>query len=445
MIYCPECQTANRDGSNFCNNCGATLEGGDEVDRELPSPDTPPELEDLKDDNPWLFDSSHHDTDEAAEPELPKSSGSSNILEGLQGTLAAEPWIDRLGLRQPGWEGSGPSPVVGSLDPLSMDQLELLAQPATSESLMEPERPWRQRPWRRGPTRFLYLILLLALLLALLRAPESVSSGVVSAASLSAPPITGAWKAVSSLDSNSIVLVAWDFDPSTNGEMSLIADALVTSLLAQRVRLVTLSLLPAGPPLAQAEIARMIDQLAAEYGVLSATQPEPLSLGYVPGGDIALRAVSLDPLQASSAAPPPGAPERQLQAMQQSLRNLSGVDLLLVLTAEADDGRAWIEQVTSYVLVPTVIGASAAAAPGLLPYFDSRQIDGLVGGYDGALAFGALSLGQSTVEAACALGTAAPAACSTAHPQFWGQVILLLALLLGILASLVTWARGERP
>ena len=27
MIYCPSCGTANREGSRFCNDCGATLSG----------------------------------------------------------------------------------------------------------------------------------------------------------------------------------------------------------------------------------------------------------------------------------------------------------------------------------------------------------------------------------------------------------------------------------
>ena len=66
---------------------------------------------------------------------------------------------------------------------------------------------------------------------------------------------------------------------------------------------------------------------------------------------------------------------------------MAGVDslddfgLVLVLTDSSTLGRTWIEQVSPSVgSVPIVMVSSAAAAPMLQPYYESKQIAGLVVG-----------------------------------------------------------------
>ena len=57
--------------------------------------------------------------------------------------------------------------------------------------------------------------------------------------------------AIEALDSLDPVLVAFDYDPTSSGEMDLIARALIGDLMDQEARVVVVSLLPAGPASAQ--------------------------------------------------------------------------------------------------------------------------------------------------------------------------------------------------
>jgi hypothetical protein len=65
----------------------------------------------------------------------------------------------------------------------------------------------------------------------------------------------------------------------------------------------------------------------------------------------------------------------------QGIKKLSDFAAVLVLTDNADTGRAWVEQ-TSLNLdgTPLLMIVSAQVEPMIRPYFDSGQIDGLVNG-----------------------------------------------------------------
>lgn len=444
MIFCPRCQTANRLGSNYCNHCGARLPASAEgpaagppsaqpappVSPETPASEPPPEVVEWVQAQPWL-----RGEEEAAGEEVESDTESlANLLGGLQGSLPAETWAARLRLGR----------VLSSAEaPPELDEDTLAALRDVPPRQEAPSPP--RSPGRLGrPPRLLWLILLLVLLLVLLLQPLFQPDVPIPAASEYAQQ---AWQTLNALPANAIVLVAWDFDPTTQGEMRLLADALVGHLLLRDAQLVTLSLLPAGPPLAQAQI----NQLIGRYPSLTGVRPPPLNLGYLPGGDIALRAFSQDPLKALPPSGPAAALQRRWQALAPrvagpAFRNLAGVDLLLVLTAEADDGRAWIEQVSSRTGVPTVIGTSAAAGPGLVPYAAAGQLAGLVEGYDGALAYQALWSPAQGREgrSLCAEPRGRPTVCDTVWPQRWGQLVLLAGLLLGNMAGFWQWLRGGR-
>ena len=72
----------------------------------------------------------------------------------------------------------------------------------------------------------------------------------------------------------------------------------------------------------------------------------------------------------------------------QGVQKLSDFAAILILTDNADSGRAWIEQTGSAIgNTPLLMVISAQAEPMLLPYYDSGQIKGLVTGLAGGEAY----------------------------------------------------------
>lgn len=431
MIYCPACGTGNRAGSRFCNHCGGEISHVPST----PSADQPasPEESLLLEEQPWLA---------GAEPEEATPNPLAPEIEEL---IREQPWLasfDENGLTLAVASSALPANDVAGRLRLATDwHADAAPPPRAGDAASPPAKHRLRRPV--DPPYLFYALLLLAVALPLILQPlpfwreadlQPPTPGIPAAAQ-------AAFQAIDSLPREAVALVAWDYDPTTAGEMNLLADALVGNLIGRGVQLVVLSLLPAGPPLAQAEIARLIESTPS----LAAVEPRPIQLGYVPGGDIALGMISDDPLQAMPAPSARDSLQRRLLLRGRSLAGLRNVDLLLVLTADADDGRAWIEQVTSRTGVPTVIGASAAAAPGLVPYQAAGQLIGLVDGYDGALAYQSLRGGHSTTVGACVDALVRPAVCETLWSQWGGQVVLTLALIVGGGAAVLARRRRAQP
>jgi hypothetical protein len=62
---------------------------------------------------------------------------------------------------------------------------------------------------------------------------------------------------------------------------------------------------------------------------------------------------------------------------------------VIVLTDSAETGRAWIEQVKPLMGdAPLLMATSAQAAPLLMPYVQSQQINGMVSGFLGGVTYG---------------------------------------------------------
>jgi hypothetical protein len=103
--------------------------------------------------------------------------------------------------------------------------------------------------------------------------------------------------------------------------------------------------------------------------------------------------------------------------------------LAVLFAARAEDVQIWLEQVQPLNDVAVVAVTSAGADPLLRPYLDSGQLTGLVSGFDGAYAYEELA-GFSRPLAAEEVARVRLAA------QNWGQLALLLILVLGNLAGL---------
>ena len=97
------------------------------------------------------------------------------------------------------------------------------------------------------------------------------------------------YAAIDALPSGSSVLVAFDYDPATSGEMDIVARAIVRHLMDREARIVAVSLLPAGPATAQG----VLDVLALRRpGYKDGYGTHYANMGFIPGQAAAVRLLS---------------------------------------------------------------------------------------------------------------------------------------------------------
>ena len=225
--------------------------------------------------------------------------------------------------------------------------------------------------------------------------------------------------AIESLGSGDPVLVAFDYDPTSSGEMDMIAKALLGHLMDKDARVVVVSLLPAGPATAQI----VLDELAADRTAYAEGYGERYAnLGYLPGDAAGVRLLGLS-LETALPRDFYGTPLNDLPVMQ-GLNSTQDFGLVIELAAAQDTLRWWIEQAGAPYGVPLGTGSSAAVIPFARPYYEteSRQLVGMIGGMPDAITYEALAGGQ-----------AGPTSSSAARldSQLAGQILLILVILAG--------------
>jgi len=194
--------------------------------------------------------------------------------------------------------------------------------------------------------------------------------------------------AIQSIPQDAPVLAVFDYEPARAGEIESAVVPIFDMLMLRRSRLTFLSTTETGSILAE----RLISS-----GYLAGHnyqgEQQYVNLGYLPGGQAAIRAFAQNP---PAAAPYAFARTTMLDFAPidaWATPPLAGVNslpqfaALILIADDADAARAWIEQTTSVRgSMPFVVVASAQAAPMIQPYYASGQITGLVSGlHDGAL------------------------------------------------------------
>ena len=235
---------------------------------------------------------------------------------------------------------------------------------------------------------------------------------------------------IGSLESGDPVLVAFDYDPTTRGEMDVIARALIGHLMDQEANVVIVSLLPAGPATAEP----LLQELSADRTSYADGYGERYAnLGYLPGQAAAVRLLGLS-VPTSLPRDFYGTPLSDLPVMQ-GLDSTQDFSLIIELAATQDTLRWWIEQAGTPYSIPLATGASAAVIPYARPYYETeaRQLVGIVGGVPDVVTYEALTSDQSIPTNSTA---------ARLDSQLAGQLLFVLVLLAGNVVYLTR--RGSR-
>jgi len=456
-IYCPFCDTANRDGSLYCNNCGQRLDAT--VERRCPLcnaanipqarfchncgaklPDTAPlphletsmspeEEEPLEAELLSLDEAMA--TDQLAVPAggdqpLPKEATEAlvaRLVASLSALPAAEESLGQKGGAVPGEE----PPQEALLVPLrsrsditaafvaTMGNAAGVQRAASLPSAPSGGRLTALAPWAQ---RLLYLALMVAV------AVPFLFTGAWSGATIPLNPSTAMfYETVSTLAPGAAVLLAFDYDPGTQAEVAPQARVVLTHLRQRGARLVAMSLLPQGPALAEEVFPSVLSGQGYRYG------ENYINLGYLAGEEAALAVAGEDLIAAFGVDHVEKRPTSERPVLQ-GIREAKDFALVIVLAGEERAARRWLEQIQGRYKVKMAAGVSAAAAPQLEPYLQSGQLQGLLSGLPGAAEY-ELLLNQPG------------SAVQMLDAQSLAHLVIIAAIILGNGAYLFWRARGR--
>ncbi len=193
------------------------------------------------------------------------------------------------------------------------------------------------------------------------------------------PSVKNAYAFIDILPPDARVLVAWDYDPATQGEMRLLAHPILYHLQRRNIATVFVSLTPFGPNMAADALAYNTIHEPA----IASHAPLPVQLGYLPGEEVALRSLVHAPIRTSNHP----AYTAQTWSIDPTADLDQAVDLIIEFSSDFGRTREWVEQVAVRTQVPMVVAASAAVAPMLRPYEQTGQIRALLAGYPDAVAY----------------------------------------------------------
>ncbi|MCL6431487.1 MAG: zinc ribbon domain-containing protein, partial [Anaerolineae bacterium] len=430
MIFCQACGTTNREGSRFCNQCGARLsETADIACPRCGAPNAPDwqhcqkcglDLARGRDDV-WegplpRVDVPEEGASEAGRPALGTPEGGPARRARPHGL---PPWLDSA--ERPEEEAfpessTGPLPVdeealapeaaegewSGEAIPIEpvvgvpyrareraeqppppeqreaadlfamMSDEDVLAsrRPSASEGSHEAER--RPEMWLR---LLVALVLLVSTMVTVL-----MQGGPISAEGSIPPPVAAAARAIEQLPPGATALVAFEYDAGLAGDLQPVAEALISEMLGRGLYVLAVSTQPEGAALAEIALDR-VRRARAEPGA----DARAVNLGYVTGGQAAIRALAED-IRTVIPSDWEGRELADIPALS-GIGGAGDLPLVVVLGRDVLAVQAWIEQVGAPYGAPLVAGVPALVEPALVPYQTSGQLQGVVGGAAGAAAF----------------------------------------------------------
>lgn len=231
------------------------------------------------------------------------------------------------------------------------------------------------------------LVMVVVLLAILILQP-----GFAAFPTLVPPESVAFYDSVQTLTSAAIpprVLVALDYDPALSGELRTISTSVLEDWMAGNSGLAFISISPTGPAL----VSELVSAAAAQTPAYL-TAERVINLGYLPGGASALAALAINPTRAAPTTMD-GLPAWE-SLLLQDMSAVADFDAILLLTDNAENSRAWVEQVKPAAGdTPLLVISSAQVAPALQPYVQSGQISGMVSGFTGGAAYEQLTRAAS--------------------------------------------------
>lgn len=300
---------------------------------------------------------------------------SDEMLPGIEETAGPLAGLSDVLPAQPGIVQFGRPPVFSARLEVTESQNQ---HAAAFERLLAAEGQPAEDEHRRValPTRVLNIVMSVVLFMAVLFPLVTQSQNAPRPDPDLFPESQEIFNLIDVLPAQAPVLVAFDVQPALYGEMQPAITAVFTHLLEKQARLVFISTYPTGPILAEKLLQEELSQQP------SVATGDYTHLGYFSGGLAALRSFMSDPrsVALSSAT---GLQDPWQQPALLSVDQIDDFALIVIVSSNAEDARAWIEQNDAAAQMIAI--TSAQAGPLLKPYLQSNPLvlRGLVSGITG--------------------------------------------------------------
>jgi hypothetical protein len=191
----------------------------------------------------------------------------------------------------------------------------------------------------------------------------------------------GVYKAIEGLPPGTIVYLSVDYGPSSKAEILPMHRALVYHILNRDLKIIAGSVWSSGPPMIDRVFSEVCDELKKQgkekkYGI------DYVNLGYKSGQDVAIAKIGTS-IPETFPRDYLGTPVKDIPLMN-GVNNFEQIGLLCNLSVGSPGARQWLQQVQTRYKVRMVAGVTAVMAPDLYSFFQSRQIEGFLGGLVGA-------------------------------------------------------------
>ena len=175
------------------------------------------------------------------------------------------------------------------------------------------------------------------------------------------------------------VLLSFDFDPASEGELGPMATAFTYHCAAKKLKMYFMALWPVGPQMVDNAIENVIkkDFPHLVYG------EDYVNLGFKSGGEGVIKVIVTDFMELYS-TDAKGTPFKSIP-MNKEISSVQDMDLVINISAGSAGTKEWVQYaVTPYPDEITLIaGCTGVQAPLLYPYI-TEQLPGLLGAIKGA-------------------------------------------------------------
>jgi hypothetical protein len=233
------------------------------------------------------------------------------------------------------------------------------------------------------------------------------------------------------------VLLAFDFDPASEGELGPMATAFVRHCCERKLRMYFLSLWPVGPQMIDDTIEKVI---RADFPTLVYGE-DYLNLGYKSGFEGVIKVIITD-LRTLYTTDARGTNVDEIPMMR-GIANVQDMDLIINVSAGYAGTKEWVQ----YAVTPfpdkvrIVAGCTGVQAPLLYPYIP-KQLPGLLGAIKGAAEYEKLVMDKyggpnpdpKYLEGKRRMG-----------PQLIAHMLMILLLIAGNVVYFMARSRGGQP
>lgn len=223
------------------------------------------------------------------------------------------------------------------------------------------------------------------------------------------------------LPEGSTILIAFDYDPSTSGELGPMATAFVRHCCLKRHKMLLLTLFETGGPVIDEVIRKVIETEFADLHLKAGE--DYVNLGYSQGREVVIAMIALN-LRGSF---PSDVDRNNLDDLPitKSLTNLHDVDLIFDLSAGYPGWKEWVQYAASPHGIPLAAGTTAVSATQAYPYIPDQML-GLLAAIKGAAEYEAALAEKYPQYRDPRLNEGI----RRMAPQFWGH-LLVIALIIG--------------